>query len=278
MCEASQMKSRGIINDLARLFMVGISVVCLNSTTSAQTEPNRYREQLEPLIKRVMRDAEMPGFAIAVVDDRRVVYAAGFGVRDTASKQPASARSLFHMASVTKLFVTTSIMQLQGQGKVDLNAPVVKYLPYFRLADERYQRITVRQMLNHTSGMPDVEHYEWDKPQYDVGALERYVKSLTNYSLISEPGTRMQYSNMAYEVLGDLIAKVSGMSFEDYVRRRIFEPLGMKSSTLMVKEADAGLLTSPHVLGASYEVEVSKSFLTTERIHRAGPSFPTCST
>ena len=115
-------------------------------------------------------------------------------------------------------------------------------------------------MLSHLSGMPDVEDYEWDKPQYDDGALERYVRSLSNQSLIAAPGAGFRYSNMAYEVLGDLIAKVSGMSFEDYVRRHILEPLGMKSSTLLVKQANSSLLTSPHVMDNSYQTVVSKVF------------------
>jgi len=69
--------------------------------------------------------------------------------------------------------------------------------------------------------MPDVEDYEWDKPQYDDGALERYVRSLTNQKLLFAPGERVQYSNMAFEVLGDVVAKASGESFDDYVQRHI---------------------------------------------------------
>jgi CubicO group peptidase (beta-lactamase class C family) len=106
------------------------------------------------------------------------------------------------MASITKPFVGTAIMQLVERGIVDLDAPVVQYLRYFQLADDRYNQITVRQMVTHASGMPDVEDYEWDKPQYDDGALERYVRSLTNQKLLFAPGERVQYSNMAYEVLG----------------------------------------------------------------------------
>ncbi len=151
-------------------------------------------------------------------------------------------------------------MQLWEKGKLDLDSPVVRYLPYFRVKDERYATITVRQMLSHISGMPDVEDYEWDKPQYDEGALERYVKSLTDKSLIAAPGTKFQYSNMAYEILGDVVAKVSGESFEDYVKHHILEPLKMQSSTLLVKKASPQFLTSPHVVGSSYDVEVSKVF------------------
>lgn len=227
---------------------------------SAQQQEDRYKQQLAPVIQKVMNDTGMPGFAIAVVENQKVVYAEGFGSRSTGANDPISPRSLFHMASITKPFVATSIVQLWEKGKLDLDAKVVTYLPYFHLADDRYKQITIRQMLSHISGMPDVEDYEWDKPQYDDGALERYVKSLGDYKLIAEPGYRMQYSNMAFEVLGDVIAKVSGVSFEEYVKRNILDPLGMNTSTLLVKQADPKLLTRPHVLGPAYNVEVSAVF------------------
>ena len=125
---------------------------------------------------------------------------------------------------------------------------MVKYLPYFRLADDRCNQITVRQMVTHTSGMPDVEDYEWDKPQYDDGALERYVRSLTNQKLLFAPGERVQYSNMAFEILGDVVAKASGESFDDYVQHHILAPLQMTDSTLLLKQANPALLTWGHEL------------------------------
>lgn len=226
-----------------------------------QDAQDRFKTQLQPIIEQAMEQRNIPGFAIAVVHNQKVVYAAGFGVRSLEKKSDKiTPQSLFHMASITKPFVATSVMQLVEKGKIDPEAPVVKYLPYFRLNDERYATITVRQMLSHLSGMPDVHDYEWDKPQYDDGALERYVRSLSNQSLIAAPGAGFRYSNMAYEVLGDLIAKVSGMTFEDYVRKHILEPLGMKSSTLLVKQAAPSLLTSPHVIDKSYETVVSAVF------------------
>ena len=89
------------------------------------------------------------------------------------------------MASLTKPFVATAIMQLVEKGKVDLEKPIIKYLPYFKLKTSLYDTITIRQMLNHTSGTPDVEDYEWDKPVYDDDALEKHVRSLANKELIS---------------------------------------------------------------------------------------------
>ena len=102
-----------------------------------------------------------------------------------------------------------------------LDAPITTYLPYFEMEDPRAKTITVRQLLTHTSGMPDVEDYEWDRPQYDDGALERYVRSLEDQKLVFAPGERIQYSNIAYEILGDAVAKVSGMTFEEYVRQNV---------------------------------------------------------
>ena len=86
--------------------------------------------------------------------------------------------------------------------------------------------------------MPDVKDYCWNKPEYDEGALERYVRSLQDKTLFWQPGQKFRYSNMAFEVLGDLVAKVSGMSFEDYFQTNILQPVGMKSSTLLYKSAD----------------------------------------
>jgi CubicO group peptidase (beta-lactamase class C family) len=217
---------------------------------TAPAAVDKYQEKLEPMILNLMAQQEAPGLAIGVVENNQVVYAKGFGVRriGTATPEPVTTRTLFHMASITKTFVATSIMQLVEAGKIDLDAPVVKYLPYFRLADDRYKTITVRQMVTHTSGMPDVEDYEWDKPQYYDGALERYARSLGAVKLLWAPGEKFRYSNMAFEVLGDVIAKVSGESFDDYVQNHILTPLAMKDSTLLIKKADPALLAWGHEL------------------------------
>jgi CubicO group peptidase (beta-lactamase class C family) len=159
---------------------------------------------------------------------------------------PMHIDALFHHASVTKLFVATALLQLRDHAKLDLDAPVVSYLPYFRLNDPRYRTITVRQMMQHNSGMPDTEEFEWENPNYDEAALENYVRSISDLALESEPGTRCAYSNIAYEVLGDVIAKVSGLSFEEYIAQNILVPLGMKTATLLLRQADMDLMATPH--------------------------------
>ena len=203
----------------------------LQSETGAQLDT-----KLTPFIEEVMQTYDLPGFAIGVVKDNEVVYARGFGYKNIDTKEPVTTTTLFHMASISKPFVATAIMQLVEQGKIDLEAPFTTYLPYFKLDDERYTDITIQQMLSHVSGMPDVEDYEWDNPQYDEGALERYVRSLTDKKMRFDPGKRHAYSNMAFECLGDVIANVSGMSFADYEKKYILDPAGMKESTFLKPE------------------------------------------
>lgn len=215
--------------------------------------------KFEPILKNYMDDQNIPGFTVAVVKENKIVYKNAFGLKSLESKEEMTTTSLFHQASLTKPFVATCIMQLVEKGKISLDDPVIKYLPYFKINDERYKTITIRQMVTHTSGMPDVMDYEWNNPVYDDNALERYVRSLTEKELIAAPGEIFRYSNMAFEVLGDLIAKVSGLSFEEYVQENMLTPLKMKNSTLLKKEANEKLLTTPHILEKG-DVVVSKVY------------------
>jgi len=219
----------------------------MQAQNSNQEITTLLEEQLEPLIQQVVASFEMAGLAIGIVRGDEVVYAKGFGVKHLETREPVTATSLFHLASVSKPFVATAIMQLAEQGKLDLDTPLVRYLPYFTMNDERYRAITVQQMLSHVSGMPDEENYHWDQPEYDAGALERYVRNLGNASLLFAPGERFAYSNIAYEVLGDLIAKLSGHSFEECMRRHLLLPLGMSTSTFFKHEVPAELGVTPHV-------------------------------
>ena len=202
---------------------------------------------LDRALAEVMASHPLPGLAVGVVKDGRIVYAKGFGKVTLGEEAPVTERSLFHMASVSKTFVAAAILQLVEQGKVDLDAPISTYIPYFRLDDERCGEITVQQMLTHTSGMPDVRDYGWDSPECDDGALERYVRGLADRKLLFAPGSRFRYSNMAYEVLGDVIATVSGMPFKEYVKRNILDVLGMRDSTFLLEETAPDLRTRPHV-------------------------------
>ena len=202
---------------------------------------------IDSFIQAVMTAHDVPGVTAAVVRDGEVVYSKAFGVESIDTGAALSPQHLFHFASVSKPFVATAVMQLVEAGKIDLDARVTIYLPYFKLADAGYEEITIRQMLNHTSGMPDVNDYEWDNPQTGDEEAERYVRALADEKMIGPPGGQTVYSNRAFDTLGDVIAKVSGQSFEDYMNEHILDPLGMAESTFFYPATNEDLRTVGHV-------------------------------
>jgi CubicO group peptidase (beta-lactamase class C family) len=201
-----------------------------------------------------MEHREVPGLAIAVLRDGKTVYRQSVGVLDLASREPVTANTRFHLASVTKTFVATAVLQMAEQGMVDLDAHPHRYLPYFQPADPRAERITLRQLLAHTSGLQKDDDTRFDNPEFDDGALERLVREAASRPLDFAPGEKFGYSNLGYCVLGDIVAKVSGETFERYVKRHLLEPLRMKDSTLLLSEAKGGPWARPYVVDDTYTV------------------------
>ncbi len=220
-----------------------VAVAGLSSQNIANAQVHAAPKQL--------RDVGAPGVVMAWVDEAGNSNITSAGVSSLASSKPVDRHTIFHMASVTKPFVATAIMQLAEAGKIDLDASPVRYIPYLRIDDPRGAEVTIRQMLNHSSGLPDVSDYQWDKPQTDDGALERWVRGLSDIHLVSAPGSAFHYSNFAYDLLADVIAKASGMSFEAYLRQRVLMPMGMRHSSLLLADIDRRRLATPHMADAS---------------------------
>ena len=208
-------------------------------------------KELDRVLNEILTRWGVPGMGVGIVADGQVAYARGFGVQSLDSGAPVTPDSLFCIASITKCFVATRVMQLVEQGKLDLDVPLVQYLSDFRLDDERYTQITLRQILSHTSGMPDMDEAEYDalvaNPEYDEGAPERYVRSLANRKMVASPGERFAYSNIAYNVLGYLIAKISGQTLEQSMQEQVLRPAGMPDSTLFYPEVPPHRLALPHL-------------------------------
>lgn len=217
-------------------------------------EIQQITEQLDHLLSEyISLDLAAAGLAVGIVYDHQPIYAKGFGRKNTDTGEPVDEHTLFHMASIAKTYVATAVMQLAEQGAVRLDEKITAYLPYFHLRDERCRNITVRQLLSHTSGMPDEDEYEWDRPQFDEAALERYVRSISGRELMWDPDLgKYEYSNIGFEILGDLIAKASGIPFEQYMKEHILDPLQMKTSSFFKPEVDERLLASPHIMGMNH--------------------------
>lgn len=240
------------------------ALICLVLLNCQQENPQSKltpeAQKTEDIILLQKEAFDIPGMAIGLIKNGKVVYSNAHGVQGLDTKVPMSTKSIFHMASVSKPFVATAIVQLVEKGNIDLDEKLTFYLPYFKMADSRYKDITIRHMLNHSSGIPDVDDYEWDKPQYDDGAAERYARSFDKTSLDFTPGEKYSYSNPAFDILADVISKVSGLTFEAYMKKYIFDPIGMKNTTFYKPDVPEKLATKPHILGDSLQRVVRKVY------------------
>ena len=205
--------------------------------------------EIEGIVEKAMEENQVPGMAVGVVLDGDLIYAKGFGVANLESGEPVTPETLFLWAEGSFAPTAMAVTQLAEEGLLDLDAPITDYLPYFRLADGRYADITARHILEHRSGLADSGSAmaDWPNflPQYDDEAAERYIRAMADQRLLFAPGQGMEFSDAAYTILGDVIAKVSGQNFEAYMKEHVLSPLGMAQSSFLLDEIDANLLASP---------------------------------
>jgi len=211
----------------------------------------RFERELDQVLQEIATAWGIPGLAVGLVQGGEIAYAKGFGVQSLATRAPVTLDSVFAVMSVSKCLVATAVMQWAERGRLDLDAPLVDYLPYLQMDDERVRQITIRQVLSHTSGMPDLEDDEYielvNHPESDDGAAERFVRSLGDRRLVADPGERFSYSNIGYNVLGDLLAKVSGRSFESTMREEVLVPAGMPNSSFLWTDVARDVQVWPHL-------------------------------
>ena len=174
----------------------------------------------------------LPGIAVGVVSDQELVWSKGFGFADVQSKRPMTPSTLFRMASHSKLFTATAIMQLREQGKVRLDDPVSKHLPWFTLkpAGSDDGEVTVEQLLTHASGLPREAGDHWSTN--DFPTTEEVKQLMANRQAAFPPATRWKYSNLAYTIAGMVVEAASSERWADYVERHIYGPLGMTQSSV----------------------------------------------
>jgi CubicO group peptidase (beta-lactamase class C family) len=171
-----------------------------------------------------------PGFAVVLVDHDRVVFLKAFGIDSIFGRRPFSVDSACPVGSLTKSFTALAAMQLARRGALDLDAPVVKYLPWFRTSDrERSDRITVRMALNQTSGLPSLD--QWTSEEGSVEhAMEQAIRMFRARQTSREPGQAFEHSIEGYTIAGLIIHRVTGMRYCDYLQSALFDPLKMERS------------------------------------------------
>jgi N-acyl-D-amino-acid deacylase len=197
----------------------------------------------------LMRKFAIPGGAVAVLRDGKLIYARGFGYADVATKTPVQPDALFRIASVSKPITGVAVMKLVEEGKLALDDRVAPFISYLTPApgatvDPRWEQITIRHLLNHTGGWDRDKPNGGFDPMFVPGiaaaavnapapaSAETIIRYMKGLPLDFTPGERHVYSNFGYAILGRVIERVSGMPYEDYVRTRVLQPVGANRTRL----------------------------------------------
>lgn len=228
---------------VASIFIVGL-IFASPGHQFVAAESNKELQKIDSYVLGQMKDLDIPGVAIGIVRGNQVVYVKGYGVADDTGRA-MTPDTPFLIASLSKSITALGIMQLVEEGKIDLDAPVQTYLPWFRVADEDVSsKITVRHLLHQTSGFDERESYVRNlntDPSDD--ALETSIRALNTTELNFTPGEAFEYANTNYDILGLLIQTVSGQPYEEYIEENIFAPLDMAQSYTFLEDARAGNMT-----------------------------------
>ncbi|WP_404454580.1 serine hydrolase domain-containing protein [Oceanobacillus kapialis] len=210
----------------------------------------------------ILSQYNVPGFAMGIAESGEFHYEKAFGFRDRENKLPVSLDTVFGVGSITKAVTAVAILQLQEKGKLHVNDPVINYLPAFKMSnEEQLESITIHHFLTNTSGLPPLPTL--------MGALKRSIESDPNFKVdpqqgnpldalqtidthsdlmdaiakagftpLGEPGTEFSYANDGFALLGAIIEKVSGLSYEQYVQENILDPAGMHHSVFHYEDLE----------------------------------------
>lgn len=195
---------------------------------------------IDRYVELVMADFEVPGLALAIVKDGEVVVARGYGVRTLGESAPVDSNTLFGIASNTKAFTATALGILVEEGKVEWDAPVIRYLPWFRLSDPYVtSQLTVRDLLVHRSGLGlgAGDLLWWPPSTYnrrEIAERLQFIPLETSFR------SAYAYDNVLYLVAGEVIEAVSGQTWEEFISSRILEPVGMTGSNVRHSDATEG--------------------------------------
>ncbi len=215
------------------------ALVALSVALAAQA-PARAPADLDQWVARAMKTFDVPGVALAIVKDDAVVVAKGYGVRKLGEPAPVDAKTLFGIASNTKVFTATALGLLVEEKKIEWDAPVIRYLPAFAMWDPYVTReLTVRDLLVHRSGLGlgAGDLLWWPASTYDrkeIARRLRYIQPVASFR------TAYAYDNVLYLVAGEVIEAISGQSWEDFVASRILAKVGMTGSNVRHSAAAAG--------------------------------------
>ncbi|WP_456277548.1 serine hydrolase [Bacillus sp. AK128] len=222
----------------------------------SQVTMNAFEVHAKALIEKY----QIPGTAIGFAHNGEKIYEKGFGYRNVNQQLPVTMDTVFGIASVTKSFTCMAIMQLQEQGKLSVHDPVVKYLPEFSTPTHSTNKMTIHHFMTHSAGLPPLPSLIYakkrsldqdpsandypglninkDDTQPPIDTYEQLMEFIAGleFDLLGEPGTEFSYSNDCYALLGTIVQRVSGISFEQFVKEYILDPCGMEQTCFEIEE------------------------------------------
>lgn len=219
----------------ARRFAVALAIAIVASPAIARAQQKPDLKAFDAYVAHAARDWRVPGMAVSIVKDDSVVFAKGYGVIQIGKPAPATEHTRFAIGSTTKAMTTAALAMLVDEGKLHWDDRLIDLLPDFQLYDAyATHEMTVRDLLTHRSGLPGTDLL-WVIPQNNISTAEmmhrlRYVKPESSFR------SHWEYQNVVYSIAGLLIERISGMPWQDFVRKRIFTPLGMNETVPLVSE------------------------------------------
>lgn len=218
-------------------------------------------ENFEEYARETIEEFQIPGAAVGLSKNGERIYEKGFGWRDKEKQLPVTMDTVFGIASVTKSFSCAAIMQLQEAGKLNVHNPVVEYLPGFSKVMKGAESVTIHHLMTHTAGLPPLASLIYankrtldadstaddypgieikDSDQEPIDTYDQLLDYIGNleFESLGEPGTEFSYSNDSYALLGAIVEKVTGLSFEEYLKLSILEPAGMKNTSAQLEDLE----------------------------------------
>lgn len=200
--------------------------------------------QLAELWLDAQKDYEqIPGISVAIVHDQDLIWSGAFGYAHPEKKAPATPQTLYSICSISKLFTSIAIMQLRDAGKLNLNDPIENYLPEYRLKQKFSDSpaVTLRGILTHSSGLPrESNHPYWSPPDFKFPGRDQIFAELEKQETLYPADTYFQYSNLGMSLAGEIVAQVSGLSYEDYIKQNILDPLNLQDTQPYLPEKEKG--------------------------------------
>ncbi len=271
------------INTLAFIISISLFMAAICPARGMESPDNqpyqKARIAARETLWKAITSGQGSGATVAIMVNGGIVYSEGIGVKDRSTNSPVGRDTRFNIGSTSKMFVAVAVLMLVDEGKVALDDRVTKYIPDFRMKDERYKDITVRMLFNHSSGLPGSSFYFSYTPYYDMHEI--LLETLADAYLKHKPGVMSMYCNDGFTLAEILVERVSGKKYIDFLKERIFTPLEMNNTGVSIGELQNADVAEyyDNKTGKKYPLEVITIYAagglssTAEDLCRFGNSF-----